>query len=60
MAANLGFSVTLVSDATATFDRADLDGAVIPADEVHRVHLASLHDEFCTVESTTQVLRGVA
>jgi nicotinamidase-related amidase len=60
MAANLGFEVTLVSDATATFDRADLDGAPIPADEIQRIHLASLHREFCTVLSTEKVLGAVA
>lgn len=60
MAANLGFEVILVSNATATFVRAGLDGASIPADEVHRIHLASLHGEFCTVLSTRQVLGAVA
>ena len=60
MAANLGFSVTLVSDATATFDRVGVDGVVILAEEIHRIHLASLQGEFCTVESTEKVLRVVA
>lgn len=31
MAGNFGFDVVLVSDATATFDRQDLDGEVIKA-----------------------------
>jgi nicotinamidase-related amidase len=60
MAANLGFTVTLVGDATATFDRSDLAGAVVPADEIHRVHLASLHNEFCSVLTTEMVLGSVA
>ena len=60
MAANLGFSVTLVSDATATFDSVGVDGVVILAEEIHRIHLASLQGEFCTVESTEKVLRVVA
>ncbi len=60
MAANLGFAVTLVSDATATFDRTTPDGASIAADEVHRVHLASLHDEFCQVQPTVHVLDAFA
>jgi nicotinamidase-related amidase len=60
MAANLGFTVTLVDDATATFDRSDLSGVVVPADEIHRIHLASLHNEFCTVQSTETVLSSVA
>jgi len=56
MAGNLGFVTTLVSDATATFDRTALDGTNITADEIHRVHLASLNGEFCRVLSTDEVL----
>lgn len=59
MAANLSFRVTLVSDATATFDRVALDGLSISAEEIHRVHLASLQGEFCMVRSTEQVLRDL-
>jgi nicotinamidase-related amidase len=59
MAGNLGFSVTLVSDATATFDREGHDGAYHSADEIHVIHLASLNDEFCTVKSTAEVLTGL-
>ena len=57
MAGNLGFSAILVSDATATFDRRGVDGVNISADEIHRVHLASLNDEFCKVRSTDEVLQ---
>lgn len=60
MAGNLGFEVTLVSDGTATFAREDVDGQALSADEVHRVNLASLHSEFCTVVTTDEVLAGVA
>ena len=56
MAGNLGFDVVLVSDATATFDRQDVDGEVIKAEEIHRVHLASLQGEFCQVTTTSMVL----
>ena len=56
MAGNLGFNVTLVSDATATFDRTGVDGTHHTADEIHQVHLASLHGEFCTVRSCEEVL----
>ena len=51
MAANLGFDVTLISDATATFDRQGHDGVLYSADEMHRVNLASLNGEFCIVRS---------
>jgi nicotinamidase-related amidase len=56
MAGNLGFDVTLVSDATATFDRKGHDGAYHSAEEIHAIHLASLNNEFCTVKSTAEVL----
>lgn len=55
MAGNMGFDVILVSDATATFDRQDINGNHIPADEIHRIHLASLSGEFCQVQSTSEV-----
>jgi nicotinamidase-related amidase len=56
MAGNLGFAVVLVSDATATFDRRGIDGEMIGADEIHRIHLSSLNGEFCKVRSTNDVL----
>jgi nicotinamidase-related amidase len=49
MAANLGFDCTVISDATATFDRTGYDGVIYPADLVRAVNLASLHAEFATV-----------
>lgn len=58
MAGNLGFAVTLVSDATATFDRTGHDGVHYSADEIHNIHLASLNGEFCTVRSSAEVLNG--
>ncbi len=60
MAGNLGFKVTLVSDATATFDRTGHDGVNYSADDIHQVHLASLNNEFCKVRSTEWVLNEVA
>ena len=59
MAGNLGFEVRLVSDATATFDRRGEDGIHYSADQIHKVHLASLHGEFCTVLTSKEVLRTV-
>ncbi len=60
MAGNLGFEVILVSDATATFNRRGTDGLEIPADDIHRIHLASLNDEFCRVLTTADVLIELA
>jgi len=56
MAANLGFDVTVVEDATATFERRGPDGAHYSADVMHRAALASLHGEFATVRSARDVL----
>jgi nicotinamidase-related amidase len=56
MAANLGFAVTVVADATATFDRTGPDGAVYEADLMHRAALASLNVEFATVKSAREIL----
>jgi len=60
MAANLGFNVTLVSDATATFDRVGHDGTFYSAEEMHRVNLASLNGEFCEVRTSRDLLDEIA
>ncbi|NQT62302.1 MAG: cysteine hydrolase [Candidatus Marinimicrobia bacterium] len=59
MAGNLGFDVTLVSDATATFDRKDAGGEHISAEDMHRVNLASLNGEFCVVKTTNEILKAI-
>jgi nicotinamidase-related amidase len=56
MAGNLGFNVTVIEDATATFERDGPDGAHYSADLMHRITLASLHGEFATVRSAREVL----
>ena len=60
MAGNLGFNVTLISDATATFDRVGHDGVNYTAEDIHTIHLASLNGEFCTVRSTEAVVNTIA
>ncbi len=60
MAANLGFKVTLIADATATFDREGYDGTLYSAADIHRINLVSLNGEFCIVRSTTEVLKEIA
>jgi nicotinamidase-related amidase len=59
MGANLGFAVTVVGDATATFERRGPDGTHYSADLVHGVELASLHGEFATVRSTHDLLEDL-
>lgn len=49
MSGNLGFRSYVVEDACATFDRRDSSGNVIPAEEVHKINLASINDEFAEV-----------
>lgn len=56
MASDLGFDVTLVTDATAAFERRGFDGVYYSADEIHRVNLVSLDGEFCRLCSTSQLL----
>jgi nicotinamidase-related amidase len=52
MAGNLGYAVSVVSDATAAFDRTGPDGVLYPAELVHTMALSDLHGEFATVIDT--------
>ena len=54
MAGNLGFQVTVVEDACATFDFKDEDG-VIPAATMHRIGLAELRGEFAEIHAADEV-----
>ncbi len=56
IAGNLGYDVHFVIDATHTFDRRDMDGAIIPAAEIARVTAANLRDEFAQVTTTDALL----
>jgi nicotinamidase-related amidase len=58
MAANLGFAVRLVSDATATFDRTGPDGRAHRAEDVHEMALVHLHEEFAQIVATRDLLAG--
>lgn len=49
MDGNLRFNTYLVSDAAATFDRTGPDGKHYSAEEIHKIHLVSLNQEFATV-----------
>ena len=55
MAANLGFRVWLVGDATAAFER-KYNGVTLTGEQIHTANLASLHNEFCTVVSVDTLL----
>ncbi|NER79121.1 MAG: cysteine hydrolase [Leptolyngbya sp. SIO1D8] len=57
VAGNLGFETYVVSDATATFDKKDLEQNVHPAELVHAISLANMHGEYATVIATDTLLR---
>ncbi|MET3729183.1 nicotinamidase-related amidase [Fictibacillus halophilus] len=56
MAANYGFGVSLIHDATAAFKIKSYDGTVFSAQEVHESALAHLHQEFAEIISTEEAL----
>lgn len=56
MAANLGFEVILLSDATASFALPDLSGQLIEPELLHQIHVATLQDEFAEIQSTEAYL----
>lgn len=56
MAANLGFEVLVLADGTATFDRDSYNGKHYTAEEIHESALASLHHEFATVVSVSELM----
>ncbi|RDY59588.1 cysteine hydrolase family protein [Flagellimonas nanhaiensis] len=49
MAANLGFNVTLIADATAAFNKKGVNGEDFSAELAHNIALANLKDEFAKV-----------
>lgn len=55
-AADLGFEVLVVADATATHERSGPHGAWYSAEQMHGAALASLHGEFAQVVSAAEVL----
>lgn len=60
MASDLGFEVTVASDATAAFERHGFDGRHYSGEEIHRVNLVSLDGEFCRVRATGDILATLA
>lgn len=59
VAGNLGFDTYVVSDATATFDKQDLDQHWHVAEQVHALSLANMHQEYATVVDTQALLQGL-
>ena len=59
MAANLGFEVTLLADATASFTLSNKNGQVISPETIHEINLLSLQDEFAQILTTEEFLTQV-
>lgn len=55
-AGNLGFNVSVVADATFTFEKADFAGTLRTAEEVHAMSLANLAGEYAKVVTASEVL----
>jgi nicotinamidase-related amidase len=60
MAGNLGFKTHVVTDATATFDRAGADGRMRPAHDVHNAALGDLQGEFAEVIDTQTTIAALS
>ncbi len=58
-ASDLGFDVTLVTDACAAFERSGYDGEHYSGEQIHRVSLVSLDGEFCRLRDTAAVLARI-
>lgn len=59
MAENLGFSVIVSSDGTATFDRKDNKGKIFKASIVHELALVHLNGEFATIMETDEIIKQI-
>jgi len=59
MAGELGFKVTVVSDATATFDKRGIDNRVYSSELIHQISLANLNGEYAAIETTAEVVNRI-
>lgn len=60
MAGDLGFRTTVISDATACFDKVGLDGTRYPSELVHQLSLANLSDEYATIADASLVINTLS
>ena len=58
MSGNLGFKTYLISDATAAFGMTDQNNIYYPAETIHNVSLATIHNEFATVITTRELINN--
>jgi nicotinamidase-related amidase len=59
MAGELGFRTTVVSDATASFDKIGVDGTTYSSALIHQVSLSNLKDEYASIATTTEVISSL-
>lgn len=59
MGANLGYRVIVAADACAAYGQPGLDGAQIPAAQIHAVHLATLANEFAEVAGVGEIVAQI-
>ncbi|MBL0742784.1 cysteine hydrolase family protein [Chryseolinea lacunae] len=59
MAGEFGFDTTVVSDATATFDKVLLDGTKQPSALIHQISLSNLNGEYATIATTQEVMAAL-
>lgn len=59
VASNLGFRTIVVADACACCELMDVDGSLIPAEQVSRIHLATLRTEFAEVVDTDAAIDAI-
>lgn len=60
MAANMGYEIVVVADATAAFDQIGFTGEKFTGELVHQVSLASLNGEFGEIMTTAEILEKLA
>jgi nicotinamidase-related amidase len=60
MSGDLGFKTTVVSDATAAFDKQGIDGTIYPSRLVHAMSLSHLKDEYASIATTAEVLQYIS
>src|SRR5688572_9272785 len=58
-AGDSGINTTVVSDATACFDKVTMNGTKFPSDVVHALSLANLKDEYATIMTTEDLLAAL-
>jgi nicotinamidase-related amidase len=59
LAGELGFDTTVVSDATASFDKIGVDGTKYSATLIHQVSLSNLKDEYASIATTAEVIASL-